>query len=62
MKPFIFGKWHAWQGVAAILLSDEDTKTLREFKDPDSVVNWLYLTAKDKDAARALNAHIKANA
>jgi hypothetical protein len=60
MKPFNFGKWHAWQGTAHIILSDEDVKSLHYFTDTTSAINWLYLTANDKDAARALNAHVKA--
>lgn len=58
MKPFAFNNWHAWQGTAQILLSDESTKTLREFKDADHCINWLCLNGH-KDAARALNKHVK---
>lgn len=61
MKPFIFGKWHAWQGAKGnILVSNEETKELREFLDSDAAINWLFLSG-NKDAARALNAHVKAN-
>lgn len=58
MKPFAFNHWHAWQGTIQILLSDESTKTLREFKDADQCINWLFLNGH-KDVARALNKHVK---
>jgi hypothetical protein len=57
MKPFIFGKWHAWQGTQ-VMLSNEDKKELRAFKNTDAAINWLYLSG-EKETARALNAHIK---
>ena len=56
MKPFEHGHWHAWDGVAGVLLSDESTKTLRQFPTVDACINWLFL-AGHKPAARALNAH-----
>jgi hypothetical protein len=56
--PFVFGKWHVWQGVAQILLSDEDAKKLRSFKTTDDCINWLFLNG-EREAARSLNAHIK---
>ncbi len=60
MKPFVFEKWHAWTNErGVILLSDEDTKQLREFADIDQCVNWLWVYAS-KPVARALNAHWKA--
>lgn len=59
-KGFIFNHWHAWQSASGILLSDEDTKTLRQFATTDDCINWLFLN-DDKPAARALNAHVKAN-
>ena len=59
MKPFIFNQWHVWSGTQAVLLSDESSKDLREFRSPDDCINWLYLNGH-KDAARALDAHIKA--
>lgn len=59
MKPFIFNRWHVWQGTAAIMLSDEDAKALRSFASTDACVSWLYMTG-NQDAARALNAHVKA--
>jgi hypothetical protein len=60
MKGFIFGKWHAWQGTAHIILSNEDVKKLYYFKTPDDCINWLFLDKDgDKDAARALNKHVK---
>jgi hypothetical protein len=53
---FIHGKWHAWDGSSnKILLSDEDTKTLRSFNTLDDCITWLYIQG-EKDAARALNA------
>lgn len=58
MKPFIFGHWHAWQGVAGVLLSNESTKALRQFASADDCINWLFLNGA-KDAARALNKHIR---
>lgn len=58
MKPFQFNKWHAWQGVSSILLSDEDNKKLRSFKTMNDAINWLFMNGH-KDAARALNAHVK---
>ena len=61
MKPFIFGDWHAWQGDAAIMLSDEGTKTLREFDSAGSAVNWLF-TNGHKEAARALHKHVSGGA
>jgi hypothetical protein len=61
--PFQHGKWHAWQGTAHILLSDEDTKELRYFKTANDCINWLYLHTDEKgrDAARALGHHMKTN-
>jgi hypothetical protein len=58
MKPFTFEHWHAWQGTAHILLSDEDKKELRYFKDTVTCINWLWLEGH-KEASRALNAHVK---
>lgn len=59
MKPFIFNQWHAWEATSGILLSEETKKSLRQFADTDACINWLYLNG-DKEAARALNAHVKA--
>jgi len=60
MKPFTMGDWHAWVAVNGrnILLSDEATKSLRQFTDVDATVNWLFLN-DHKDVARALNKHAK---
>lgn len=58
MKPFVFEKWHAWEGAARLILSDETDKKLRYFKSTDDCVNWLYLN-DEKPAARALNSHVK---
>jgi hypothetical protein len=51
---FICGKWHAWDGTAGVLLSDEDTKTLRSFPTVDDCITWLYGEG-ERIAARALN-------
>ncbi|MDX9668731.1 hypothetical protein [Pseudomonas sp. P8_250] len=59
VKAFISGHWHAWQGTAKVMLSDESSKELREFDSVDDCVNWLFMN-EQKDAARALNAHTKA--
>ncbi len=59
MKPFVFGHWHAWQGTSAIMLSDESSKQLSEFPDTDACITWLF-TNGHRDAARALNKHVKA--
>jgi hypothetical protein len=60
MKPFQFEYIHAWQGNAHILISIETTKTLKYFKTTDEAINWLYIEGY-KDAARALNTHVKAS-
>lgn len=59
LKPFVSGKWHAWQGTAQVMLSDESVKQLREFSNVTDCINWLF-TNDQKEAARALNAHVKA--
>ena len=58
MKPFIYNGWHAWEGTE-FMLSDERTKNLKSFKTPDDLVTYLY--TQDREAARALNRHIKDN-
>lgn len=58
MQAFIFQNWHAWPGQSGLLLSDENTKELRQFPDVDQCINWLFLKGH-KAAARALNAHAK---
>lgn len=63
IKPFINGHWHAWQGTpwkgsSPVMLSNEETKELQEFETPDTCINWLFVNGH-KEAARALNAHIK---
>lgn len=52
----IFGKgtWHCWQGAHAILLSNEDRKTLYSFPNLDSAIDWLFVDGH-KLAARELN-------
>ena len=54
MNNFIFENWHGWFGTKVYLLSDESTKTLRQFKTVDDCINWFFLGGH-KDAARALN-------
>ncbi len=54
----ITGKWHVWLVDKGVLLSNEETKQLRDFKDVDSVVNWLY-TYGEKEAARVVNNTLK---
>jgi hypothetical protein len=61
MTSFIFGKWHVWMGTKGVMLSDESSKDLREFRNTDDAINWLFLN-DEKDAARALNAHVKESA
>ena len=56
LKPFAHGKWHAWASVNGVMLSDENTKTLREFPNVDNCINWLFLNGHS-DTARALNKH-----
>jgi hypothetical protein len=58
MKAFSFGKWHAWEGVSGILLSNEATKRLLRFGDVDACINWLFLNG-EQATARKLNKHIK---
>lgn len=58
LKAFISGHWHAWQGTAKVMLSDESTKELREFATVDDCINWLF-SSGNKEASRALNAHSK---
>jgi len=58
LRAFTHGRWHAWQGTAKVMLSDESEKRLREFDSVNDAVNWLF-TNDEKDAARALTAHIK---
>lgn len=59
MKPFINGVFHAWESNGRILVSNEQTKALRDFADVDAAVNALYLEG-NKEAARALNNHVRA--
>lgn len=59
LKAFEFNQWHAWQGTRGIMLSDESAKVLKNFATADDAINYLYLSAGDKPAARALNAHMK---
>lgn len=53
-----FENWHAWQGVAGPLLSDENSKRLMQFDKPDNLINWLFMNG-DKAAARAFNKAFK---
>lgn len=58
IEPFEVGKWHVWEGAAGkVMLSDEDTKTLRSFSSLDDVVNFLWF--EDQPAARAINKEFK---
>lgn len=58
-NAFQSGHWSAWQGTAHILLSDDSINKLRYFKTTDDCINWLFQNDQ-RDAARALNAHVKA--
>lgn len=64
MKPFIYNDWHVWETeTGAILVSDESQGKLHQFENTDDAINWLFLNpdhADSRDAARALNKHIKA--
>ena len=56
MKPTeLSGNIHVWTGtVNKIMVSHENTKTLRSFTTIDKAVNALFLLG-DKQAARELN-------
>jgi len=56
MKPFIFKQWHIWSGTKGILVSDQESADLREFKTLDDAINWLFVNGH-KEAVRALNQH-----
>ena len=60
MKAFICKHWHCWKGNSNYLLSNEDTKQLRQFKTIDDCINYLFVNG-NREAARALNKHIKAD-
>lgn len=60
MKPFEFQQWHAWESNGNIMLSNEETKELRQFDSVDDCINWLWLNLF-RPAARELNLHKKAN-
>ena len=47
----IYKNWHLWKGTAGWLLSDEDTKELREFDTIDQAINWLFISGH-KETAR----------
>lgn len=57
----IYADWHIWQSPTSgeILVSDERIKKLRAFRNPDDAINFLYLGAKDRSAARALHRAVK---
>lgn len=60
MNAFEYGRWQAWQGTAHFILSDSNgAYEIQYFPTVDAMVNWLYLIAGDKAAARALNAQVK---
>jgi hypothetical protein len=51
------GTIHIWQGsMSKIMVSHEDTKTLRSFPSVDDAVNGLWLSGH-KEAARLLDAN-----
>ena len=56
MKPTkLSGNIHVWTGtVNKIMVSHENTKTLRTFTTADEAINALFLLG-DKQAARELN-------
>ena len=55
------GEIHIWNGtMGAIMVSHEDTKTLRSFPSADDAVNGLWLTGH-KEAARELNKVTRTN-
>lgn len=60
MTPFEHGDWHAWQGTAHILVSDESIKKLHYFDTTDAAINWLFLKGHQV-VARALNKHVKSD-
>lgn len=53
MKPSIYKHWHLWL-ANGYMLSNENTKELRQFKKLDDVINWLFLNG-NKEAARYFN-------
>lgn len=58
---FTHADWHIWESPTSgeILVSDESTKKLRAFRNTDEAINFLYLGAKDRPAARALHRAVK---
>lgn len=52
--------WAFWEATTGYLLSDENVKQLQSFKTTDDAINWLFLNGY-KDAAYALNKHVKDN-
>ena len=54
----IFKNWHTWESNGKQLLSNEDTKELREFDNSDQMINWLFLSGS-KEAARYFNSNKK---
>lgn len=58
IQPFTSscGRWHAWQGTAHVLLSDEATGQLTYYSAVDEAINSLWL-AGHREAARELNKH-----
>ena len=54
----IFKNWHTWESNGKQLLSNEDTKELREFDNSDQMINWLFLSGY-KEAARYFYLNIK---
>lgn len=61
MKPFTSTRFHAWMSIPGIyMLSDEDLKQLKTFRNTDDMINWLYVH-DHKETARSLNKHVKGN-
>lgn len=59
MRPFIHGDWHVWRATKGFLCSEESKKKLTAWPTTDDIVNLMWL-ANDKEAAKALHAHVKA--
>jgi hypothetical protein len=49
--------WHFWQG-AQFMASDEQEKKLYAFDNPDSCINFLYLS-NEQEVARKLHNEVK---
>ena len=49
----IFKHWHVWRGNG-VMLSNENTKELKQFNTLDDVINYLFLNG-ERNAARYFN-------